>query len=605
MVSALTLRFDTMALAMSRPYATKQGSYYLNVKVPKALRTVAKGQRVSLPVAGEHHSVMVGEKVVLSLRTKDPETAKTRFRLAAQALDHYFDALSKGPQPLTRTQRTALAGEIYREAAQDLDADDSFLDRIEATTTEFDAHVAHHLGKMPEDESLDGVPARPADERTAELLAAIDLYDPKALAAWALKYETDPAKRATALEQLYGPLVDDEIARNQIVIDETSREKTLEVMDQVADAFGEMATRRLTSLDFADPFGAALPTWHAPKQTSAGPASVVRGVLTVEGLFAKWKKEHATSRSPSTLRRYGFSIDALIAFWGKKDVRLLTHDDIWEFARGRQKTVPAATVNKNDLVAVSSLLRWATTHLAGKLLASNPAEKVKLPEDKKMVTREKRFRDSEIAAILLAARRARFNAKMPRASASRRWAAWICAYTGCRIQETCWVTKDDIYRDGDVWLINFPKTKIDIARRVPLHQALIEEGLLAFHAQAPSGYLFCGDVAQKPGATRTQQEQRASELSEWIREQVTLDSSLSPNHGWRHTFITRAEDAGIAKRQSNAITGHNTAKDASDGYYAPSPAELKKIIDRYPRYDLASKPREASAEVGDRVDGDE
>ena len=66
-----------MALAMSRPFTTKQGSYYLNAKVPKGLRTLAKGRRVSLPVAGEHHSVMIGEKVVLSLRTKDPETAKT------------------------------------------------------------------------------------------------------------------------------------------------------------------------------------------------------------------------------------------------------------------------------------------------------------------------------------------------------------------------------------------------------------------------------------------------------------------------------------------------------------------------------------------------
>lgn len=605
MVSALTLRFDTMALAMSRPFTTKQGSYYLNVKVPKALRTLAKGRRVSLPVAGEHHSVMIGEKVVLSLRTKDAETAKTRFRLAAQALDHYFDALSKGPQPLTRTQRTALAGEIYREAAQDLDADDSFLDAIEATTTEFDANVAHHLGSTPVDDSLEGIPARPADEKAAELLAAIDMYDPKALAAWALKYETDPAKRAVALEQLYGPLVDGEIARKQILVDETSRGKTLEVMDQAADAFGEMATRRLTSLDFTDPFGAGLPAWNAPTSATPVPVAAPRGVLTVEMLFSKWKEEHALSRSPSTFRRYGFSIDALIAFWGQKDVRLMTSDDVLAFAKERRKTIPAATINKNDLVAVSSILGWATSPLAGRLLASNPAYKIRLPEDKKTVTREKRFRDSEIAAILLAARQARFNAKMPRASASRRWAPWICAYTGCRIQETCWVTKDDIYRDGDVWLINFPKTKIDIARRVPLHPALIDEGLLDFHAKAPSGYLFCGDVAQKPGATRTQQEQRASELSEWIREQVTLDSSLSPNHGWRHTFITRAEDAGIAKRQSNAITGHNTAKDASDGYYAPSPAELKKIIDRYPRYDLASKPREASAKAGDRVDGDE
>ncbi|MBN9452197.1 MAG: hypothetical protein J0I42_09620 [Bosea sp.] len=168
------------------------------------------------------------------------------------------------------------------------------------------------------------------------------------------------------------------------------------------------------------------------------------------------------------------------------------------------------------------------------------------------------------------------------------------------------MTKDDIYCEGDVWLINFPVTKVDIARRVPLHPALIEEGLLEFHAQAPTGYLFCGDVAQKSGATRTQQEQRASELSEWIREQVTLDASLSPNHGWRHTFVSRADAAGISKRASNAITGHNTKKDASDGYYAPTPQELRQVIERYPRYDLdlqveALTPSEAEAARGENA----
>jgi hypothetical protein len=81
---------------MSRPFTTKQGPYDLNVKVPKALRAQSKGRRVSLPVAGEQHSVMIGEKLVLSLRTKAPETAKTRFRLAAQALGQYFLALEEG-----------------------------------------------------------------------------------------------------------------------------------------------------------------------------------------------------------------------------------------------------------------------------------------------------------------------------------------------------------------------------------------------------------------------------------------------------------------------------------------------------------------------------
>lgn len=589
-----------MALSMPRPYATKSGSYYLNVKVKTALREAARGRALTLPIGDSHATVTVTDKVFVSLRTKDPETAKTRFRLAMHALDQYFDSLANGPQPLTRTQRVALAGDIYREAARDLDTDDDFLDAIEATTSEFEASVFHHLGKTSAEGEPNGA-GRPADEKTAELMAAIDMYDPKALAAWAAKYETDPAKRATALEQLYGPLVDDEIARKQLLVDAETRSLTLEAMDTVADAFGDMANRRLNTMDYADPFGAGLPAWNAPKQPAHRPDLAPRSVLTVEKLFETWKDAHAKTRSASTLRRYGFSIDALKTYWGERDVRLLTHADVWAWAMERQKTVPAATINKNDLVAVSSLLSWATTHPAGQLLASNPAEKVKLPEEKKTVTREKRFRDGEIAAILLAARLARPNPKSPRAAASRRWAAWICAYTGCRIQEVCWVTKEDIYREGDIWLINFPKTKVDIARRVPLHPALIEEGLLEFHAQAPSGYLFCGDVPQKPGATRSAQEQRASELSEWIRDQVTLDESLSPNHGWRHTFITRAEDAGISKRVSNAITGHNTKKDASDGYYAPSPKELKKVIDRYPPYDLKLKPdAPASEEAGDK-----
>jgi hypothetical protein len=52
-----------MALSMPRPFATKQGSFYLNVKVPLALRPLAKGQRVSLPAGDEHHSVVIGDKV--------------------------------------------------------------------------------------------------------------------------------------------------------------------------------------------------------------------------------------------------------------------------------------------------------------------------------------------------------------------------------------------------------------------------------------------------------------------------------------------------------------------------------------------------------------
>ena len=77
---------------------------------------------------------------------------------------------------------------------------------------------------------------------------------------------------------------------------------------------------------------------------------------------------------------------------------------------------------------------------------------------------------------------------------------------------------------------------------------------------------------------------RASEIASWIQRQVSLEDGVSPNHGWRHTFATNAEAAGIPKRLNTAITGHNKKKDSSDGYITPSVGQLKEALDRYPRY---------------------
>ena len=67
-----------MALLMPRPFATKQGSFCLDVKAPLALHPLARGQRVSLPAGDEHHSVVIGDKVVFPLRAKEARVAKER-----------------------------------------------------------------------------------------------------------------------------------------------------------------------------------------------------------------------------------------------------------------------------------------------------------------------------------------------------------------------------------------------------------------------------------------------------------------------------------------------------------------------------------------------
>ncbi|HEV2553057.1 MAG TPA: hypothetical protein VGV17_04770 [Bosea sp. (in: a-proteobacteria)] len=52
-----------MAIAKPRPFATKSGSDYLNVRVPNDLREVARGRPVTLPIDGESVTVTVSDKV--------------------------------------------------------------------------------------------------------------------------------------------------------------------------------------------------------------------------------------------------------------------------------------------------------------------------------------------------------------------------------------------------------------------------------------------------------------------------------------------------------------------------------------------------------------
>jgi integrase len=209
---------------------------------------------------------------------------------------------------------------------------------------------------------------------------------------------------------------------------------------------------------------------------------------------------------------------------------------------------------------------------------------VKVEASKRIMEREKFFRADEIRSILRLARSATIDRKFPRASASRRWVPWICAYSGARVQEPLWLKRDDVRTEAGIPVLCFSRTKDGWPRMVPIHQALIDEGLLDFVSSAPSGWLFVGDTPQRTGASRTQQEMRAAELTHWVRRKVGLDEGLSPSHAWRHTFITYAENR-IAKRFLNRITGHNM-EDVSGRYVGALVTALATEMAKFPRYEV-------------------
>jgi len=396
-----------------------------------------------------------------------------------------------------------------------------------------------------------------------------------------------------SLDDLFGAEADLLLAQHHLVTDPASRTQLLREIG-TAVHFVQQKLNKNTSGDFSpDENAARFPEFEPAAHDSPAPKHVGSSALiTVLDLFKRWWTYNSGKKAASTHRRYGPSIESLAKYLKGKDVRFVTQDDIWEWAEHRKDKdgIAPSTVNRNDLVAAASIFHFATTRHVDiarqkdkkPLRTDNPVHGVKLDLDRHHSKRDKVFRAAEVTEILTLTRSV-CDPRYPRASASRRWAPWICAYSGARIQEVCWLSKEDIWREGGIWVMRFPRTKTGDARIVPLHDALIDEGLLEFWKKAPDGFLFVGDRSQKPEATRTPQEQRASEIAAWIQEKVKLEEGASPNHFWRHTFITRCNGL-IDKRMANAIAGHNKKRDASDGYFAPSVEMMKTDLDKYPRY---------------------
>lgn len=78
-------------------------------------------------------------------------------------------------------------------------------------------------------------------------------------------------------------------------------------------------------------------------------------------------------------------------------------------------------------------------------------------------------------------------------------------------------------------------------------------------------------------------EMRGHKVAKWVREVAKLDPEVDPNHGWRHTWKTRALGAGIEERLRDAVTGHRVAS-VGRRYEAPSLEMLTKAMRALPRY---------------------
>lgn len=323
----------------------------------------------------------------------------------------------------------------------------------------------------------------------------------------------------------------------------------------------------------------------AAKAAGPSPVKIAGPPLTVGDLFERWVLDRADKRALNTIKAYRGSIRSFDAATKGRDVRTLTGDDVYAWAVRRRDVegISVRTINKNDLVAVSSVFRWSCGRSAGQLLSTNPATGITLDGPRIVAQRERTFREHEIAAILLAAFRTVPSSTYPAQFALRRWVPWLAAYTGARITELTNLLGSDVRFEAGIAVMHLRVTKTGEPRTVPIHSHLVEQGFLALVADVGPNPLFYDPKRHKRGAQANPAEMQGRSLGRWIRQTVKLDGAVDPNHGWRHTWKTRALGAGIEQRLRDAITGHSPGS-VGRRYETPTLKMLAEAMDQFPRY---------------------
>ncbi|PTM39368.1 phage integrase family protein [Bosea sp. 124] len=577
-----------MALRMARPI--KRGTsanWLLKVRVPSDIIDKVQGH-VVLPIGGRRTPVAISAGYVeVSLRTSDPDEAALRYAEAHDALLQHWKAVKTGPKPVSKRQAVALSADAYRERISEID-DASMVAEREAMNAEFDEFIVRRAETESEerDQLVLGWFEDVIAEQGVDFIAVIAALLPGSFPA---------DQEDLALESRYGARVDAALALRGAQCDDASRPSLLKEFRR-AELAGSKALGRMLEGDFSDeekpayfpPFEPPQPPVAASARVQA-PASEGGDGMSIAQLFKAMREAMLEFVKPSTLRRYQSTIEKLSAFTDHADFRTLTRERVKEWIKHRttEEGISKKTVRNNDLVAVQSVLNFATTDEGGERLKKNPIQglTIKLPRASK-TKHERRLYHEEIVSILKAANAVEIGGRYPKSSAGNRWTPWLAAYSGARIQELVSLEAEHIRNEGGAWVMDLTKTKMDEDRTVPLHEHVIAIGFLDYVRSVGKGPLFI-DPPEVSGrteaASRDASEVRASGVAVFMRSKAKLRKNVDPNHGWRGTWKSIAASLGIEERYRDAITGH-TPGSVGRKYEAPTTAELVEVMQKFRRY---------------------
>jgi integrase len=314
------------------------------------------------------------------------------------------------------------------------------------------------------------------------------------------------------------------------------------------------------------------PVASSPNQPTIFPPLRLGHIAAEDGsdLISKWAKE--TGIRSRGIYQTRLDMAKFVALIRHDDATRVTPQEIVRFKEHLgEKGLAAPTINRY-LSALKSPLAWAKENHK---IATNPGAGIKYDAKGGIKVKRLGYDDDQARVILLAARREN--------KPYRRWIPWLCAFTGCRLDEVAGRHARDIKRVGSAWVLDIPEGKNEGApRRIPLHSKLIAEGFIEYWRELPKGGPLFPDLTDgRYGRAGT----ATKNIGRWLRRvqqaagiPLVEEPRFAPNHSWRHRFKSEARRVGTDQRPimseetSDALTGHYEGKVSRDygEYYVGS-----------------------------------
>jgi integrase len=528
-----------MAFRMPSPWKhPKTGTYYFRERVPTDLTGPLRGKKLILTVDGTASQITFGEHAKVSLRTKDAEPARVRYRDVSAQIDRRYHAERNGGADLTHLQVMQLAGEWYR-----------------STVGAFEGEPGDAEGWLV------------MTDRRAEALARLDPPSAEDEKFWPDRFNPDVGERL-----LEGTIpLDAFLDERGLKLTAGSR---LRLLQEIARADMAAAARLADNAvgDYGpDEHGRRFPQ-TAFKGPTKGPATA--DIWTLFDAWAAEKQPRAATKAA-----YRANIAEFVAFRGHSDAARITPANVvaWK-DKLVERGSPTKTINGYKLAALNAVLNLAVRNHR---IPTNPAAGVRASRTAKAGERMKGYTDEEARTILQAA--------LSEARPALRWIPWLCAMTGARVAEVCQLRGQDVREVEGVWTVHFtadagPLKNATSERAIPLHPCLIDRGFVQFVKEKGAGYLFFNADRRRPGALAKPGKSLANHLREWIKGlaglQVGMDHRKAPNHAWRHRFAGLARKHLIDSEKREAILGHRLP--GEQGTYGDMTglfAEIKKLPD--------------------------